>query len=97
MGVETVNCGGEEIMNSHRDRIFRIKSEATVQLYDFNERLLGDRDREEVEKEFGVNIEVLHEGKRDPWRKAYTILVCGSGKAVDAFVGKYPLGDGLVA
>jgi hypothetical protein len=78
-------AGGEENQN--------IESWATVQFNDFDDPPLEGRNPEEVEKEFGVKIEILDD-KPDELLKAYAIRVSGPSKAVNAFERAFdPLRD----
>jgi hypothetical protein len=61
-----------------------IEPETTFQFHDFNELPLGGRDKKEVEREFGVKIEILDD-RPDELLNAYTIRVSGTDDAVDAF------------
>jgi hypothetical protein len=61
-----------------------IEPKTTIGFDDFDDPPLEGRNPEEIEKEFGIKIEILDD-KPDEWLGAYHIRVSGPSKNVHAF------------
>jgi hypothetical protein len=65
-----------------------VEPRLTIQFNDFGDPPLEGKKPDELEKEFGIKIEILDD-KPDEWLKAYAVRVSGPGRAVCAYLREH--------